>query len=293
MKLSVLTVVLLAAAAIVGFSQALTVDYLDGNVELKTAKGWKAVAIGDSVPPDASLRITQSGSLELSRGRQKISLVKDGVYAVAELTKSTEKSGSTGLGAAFGQKLKALTEDKGSTSTTVGGVRGAAQGEPEPLMWVDESDDSRKKISELLMDGQYGEAAPMARSALADATDEKEIRELSYLLATAYYGAGQTAKAYKTVSRIQPDSGDPYFYDFAILKAQILLATSQYGDGLAMTKKLLASRPKVAYAQAAYLLSAQCSRALGDEATAKAALKAGYDLDPSSDTAKLITGLQR
>ncbi len=284
-----LSIALLAAVAALTFAQALTVDYLDGSVELKTPKGWKALSIGDQVPVDASVRISQGGSLELSRGQRQITLVKDGVYRLAELSRAALKTGATGLGAAFGQKLRALTSEKESTGSTVGAVRGASQGEAEGLLWVDESDDVKKKVEDLLQKGRYAEAAPLASSALADASADSERRQLSYMLATAYFGQGDTVKAYRTVVEVAPDAADPYYADFVILKAQILLSTGDYSDGLALLDPLVASRPKVAYAQAAYLLSALCHRGLGDESSASAALKAGYDLDPQSDTARMIS----
>jgi hypothetical protein len=40
--------------------------------------------------------------------------------------------------------------------------------------------------------------------------------------------------------------------------------------------------------QVAYLLSGLSQKGLGDKAAAKAALDSGFQLDPSSDTAKLI-----
>jgi hypothetical protein len=284
----ILTIALLAAAAALTFGQALTVDYLDGNVELKTTKGWKSLSIGDQVPADASVRISQGGSLELSRGQQHITLVKDGVYALTDLSRTAMKAGSAGLGATFGQKLKSLTTEKGSGGTTVGGVRGAQQGEAEGLLWVDESDDVKRKVADLLEKGQYTEAAPIASSALSDATGDSDRRELSFMLATAYFGSGDTVKAYRTVARVAPDASDPYYADFVILKAQILLSTGYYADGITLLKPLIASQPKVPYAQAAYLLSALCSRGLGDESSASAALKTGYDLDQNSDTGKMI-----
>ncbi len=286
-RITLLSLLLLAASAALTFGQALTVDFLDGSVEVKSSKGWKALSIGDQVPADASVRISQGGSLELSRGQRHITLVKDGVYSLPEVSRVAMKAGSAGLGAAFGQKLKALTTERAAT-TAVGGVRGAQQGETEGVLWVDEGDDAKKKVADLLQKGQYTDAAPLANSALADATVEADRRELSYMLAAAYYGEGQTLKAYRAVENMLPDAADPYYADFVILKAQILLAAGSYADGLGLLKPLIASKPKVPYAQAAYLLSALCARGLGDEGLASAALKSGYDLDPGSDTGKII-----
>ena len=52
----------LVLSAAIG-AQAFSVIYLDGVAELQATKTWKALSIGDKVPPDASVRISQNGSL--------------------------------------------------------------------------------------------------------------------------------------------------------------------------------------------------------------------------------------
>ena len=64
-KRLLLAIVFTVAVTVGVFAQAFSVSYLDGVAELKTAKGWKALSIGDQVAADASVRISQDGSLEL------------------------------------------------------------------------------------------------------------------------------------------------------------------------------------------------------------------------------------
>ena len=48
MRRTLLLVAVFAALIVLGASaQAFSVSYLDGTVELQTAKGWSAVSIGD------------------------------------------------------------------------------------------------------------------------------------------------------------------------------------------------------------------------------------------------------
>src|SRR5208337_3948034 len=78
--------ILAVAVAMGAHAQAFTVSYLDGTVELQSAKGWTEIAIGDKVPQDATVRISLTGSLELLRARTRITILKDGVYSIATLT---------------------------------------------------------------------------------------------------------------------------------------------------------------------------------------------------------------
>jgi tetratricopeptide (TPR) repeat protein len=277
------------AAATWTFGQALTIDYFDGMVELKTTKGWSPLSIGDQVASNASIRVSQSGSVELSLGKQRITILKDGTYAVSDLLKAGQKGSKSGLGIALTQKLHSLTTDKAS-GTAAGGVRGAQQ-DNENLVWVDESEETRQKATQLFESGNYADAIPLLDKAISDATSAEERQELNYLLASAYYGTGETARAYRAVSKANPAADVEYYPDLMLLKAQIFLDSAAYKDGISVVDALLAAKPSPSYTQAAYLLSAQCSRGLGDEKGAKSALNTGYAIDPQSDMAKLISDM--
>ena len=288
MKRKPLLVVLFAIVVAVGVSaQALSVSYFDGVVELRTAQGWKALAIGDQVPPDGSVRISQSGSLELQRAKTRIAILKDGIYDMASLVKATDKAGIGGVGTAIAQKLQSLTTEK-PKSSAAGGVRGAEQGSAS-VMWVDASDETRAEIQTLLDQKKFSDAVKALNQALRESSEEStEKQEYSYLLGTAYYGLGQTARAYRTLLGITAQPESPWYARYIILKGQVLLDTLNFKDALAVLEPFIADYPNGEATQVAYLLTSYCKKGLGDIASARAALDAGYELNPSSDTAKLI-----
>ena len=275
----------LVLAAGIG-AQAFSVSYLDGVAELQAAKVWKALSIGDKVPADGSVRISQNGSLELLRGKLKITILKDGVYDMAALAKANDKSGAGGIGSTISQKLASLTTEK-SKATQVGGVRGAAQGEG-PVMWVDENDETRGRVQSLLDDKKFADALKMLDKAIADATDDTDKAEFTYLMGVAYYGNGQTARAYHALEQISPDPDAAWYARYVILKSQVLVDTSNFKDALAILSPFIAAFPTGEATQVAYLLTYYSQKGLGDQASARAALEAGYKLNPSTDTAKLI-----
>jgi tetratricopeptide (TPR) repeat protein len=266
----------------------LSVSYFDGVVELRTAKGgWKALAIGDQVPPDGSVRISQSGSLELQRAKTRIAILKDGTYDMASLVKATDKAGIGGVGTAIAQKLQSLTTEK-PKSSAAGGVRGAEQGSAS-VMWVDASDETRAQIQTLLDQKKFAAAVKELNQALRDSSEEStEKQEYSYLLGAAYYSLGQTARAYRTLLGITAQPESPWYARYIILKGQVLLDTLNFKDALAVLEPFIAEYPTGDATQVAYLLTAYCKKGLGDIASARSALDAGYKLNPSSDTAKLI-----
>jgi tetratricopeptide (TPR) repeat protein len=267
-------------------AQAFSVSYLDGVAELQAAKVWKALSIGDKVPADGSVRISQNGSLELLRGKLKITILKDGVYDMAALARATDKSGAGGVGSAISQKLASLTTEKPRASQA-GGVRGAAEGEG-PVMWVEENDETRGQVQALLDDKKFADALKMLDKAIKDSTDDTDKAEFTYLIGVAYYGNGQTARAYHALEQVSPDPDAAWYARYVILKSQVLVDTVNFKDALAILSPFITAFPTGEATQVAWLLTYYSQKGLGDQASARAALEAGYKLNPSSDTARLI-----
>ena len=279
------------------FAQSFSVDYTDGTVELKipkdkAGKEWKALSIGDVVPAEASIRVAAGSSIELTRGKARVTILKQGTYTLADLSRASEKSAGTGIGSAISQKLTALTTEKQKTGSAVGGVRGADQGTSSgSVMWVEENEETRRKVTELLTDGNYREAVSVVAAAIPDASTDAEKEELTYMLAAAYYGNNETARAYRSLAKLAPPQDAEYYPKFLLLKAQILVDSLAFGDALALLKPFIAANPGGETAQMAYVLLSSSQKGLGDEKAALSALNAGYAIDPSTETAKLISRL--
>ena len=291
MSRTTLFVVLLAGAvASAASAQAFTISYLDGLVELQTAKGWTAVAVGDKVAADATVRLSQDGSLELVRDRTRVTLLKPGVYSVAGVS-TAGKNGPGGIGALVAQKLQTLVAEK-PKSTAAGGVRAEQQGVPD-ISWVDENDEVRLKAQNLLDERRYAEATNYLEGAIKDAGPDGDTAELSCMLGAAYYGRGQLARSFRALLQVSPSPDAPWFGRYVLLRAQILVDTQNYADALNLLTPFVAAYPTGEAAQVAWLLSGLCQKGLGNIAAAKSALDSGFQLDPGTDTAKLIDQQRR
>jgi TolA-binding protein len=278
--------VLIAVFATSAFAQGFTVNYLDGTVELQSSKGWSPVSIGDKVPPDSMIRISQSGSLELLRARTKITLLKDGVYSMASLSAAAGNGGSSGVGSTIARKLQTLVVEK-PKSNAVGGVRGAEQGTTS-VTWVDEDDETRTKVRDYLDSGRYKDAVSLLNTSIKESSSDSDTAEFTYLLGVAYYGEGQTARAFRSLISITPQPDVSWYARYVILKAQVLVDSQNYSDALGVLTPFISAYPTGEAAQVAYLLSGLSKSALGDKPGAKAAFDTGFQLKPQSDTAKLI-----
>ena len=283
---TILVALFVGVLAVGAFAQAFTASYLDGTVELQSAKGWGAIAIGDKVPADATVRISQTGSLELLRAKTKITLLKDGVYSIASLSAAAGTSGAAGVGGTIAQKLHTLVAEKPKASAA-GGVRGAEQG-TGTVTWVDENDETRTKVQALLEKHLYPDAVSLLNDSIRDAGSDEDTAEFTYLLGVAYYGQGQTAKSFRTLAKVTPQADAPWYARYVILKAQVLVDTQNYKDALDLLTPFIAAYPTGEATQVAYLLSGLSQKGLGNQAGARAALDSGFQLNPGTDTAKLI-----
>jgi tetratricopeptide (TPR) repeat protein len=289
MRRKLLFGLLFALAVTAGVSaQAFVVSYLDGLAELQGAKGWQSLSIGDQVPATGTVRVSQNGSLELQRGQTTLSIVKDGTYDVASLTAAAQKGATATAGSGLTKKLQTLVTAK-SGQAAVGGVRGAEQGSSNAsVTWVDETDETRSKVQALLDQKQYAEAIKVLNAAVQDSSSDMDASELNYLIGMAYYGAGQAARAYRSLAKVTPEPDAPWYARFVILQSQVLVDTLNYKDALAVLTPFINAYPSGEATQMAWLLSYYAQKGLGDAKAASAALDAGYKLDPSTDTAKLI-----
>jgi tetratricopeptide (TPR) repeat protein len=283
---------LIFAAATTATCQSFTVEYLDGAVDLMTTKGWSGLSLGDSVGADANIRISKGGMVELFNATLRISIVKEGTYLISAILKAGKSSGQKGLGASLAQKLHLLTAGWQGAGE-VGGIRGAQAGNSGDLEYVDEYTMTWDTVSGLFASGKYTEAIPLLVRAKTDASGLDEQADFGYLLAVAYYNSGETAQAYRAISTLSVDPRHFYYPDYVILKAQVLLDGFAYQDALSILTPFIASRPQPSFVQIALLLSAQCSRGLGDEKGAQDALAKGYLIDPKSETATLIGNMQK
>ena len=286
MRRTLLLVAVFAAVVVVGVSaQAFTVSYLDGTVEMQSAKGWSAVSIGDRIPADATVRISDTGSLELVRTGAKITILKDGVFALSGLAAGAA-SGSSGVAGSIAQKLQTLVTEK-PKSSAAGGVRGAEQGTGN-VTWVDENDETRAQAQALLDKKDWKGASSVLQDAIKNAGSDTDVSEFGYMLAVAYDGAGQTAKAYRALAKVNADPSAAWYARYVILKAKVLVDSQSFADALGVLTPFISAYPTGEATQVAYLLSGISQKGLGNKTAARSAFDTGYQLDASTDTAKLI-----
>lgn len=231
MKRIVLATLFAAMIAASLTAQSLTVSYAEGSAEVRNGSAWQRVEIGDTIAPDATIRLGDHSYLELQVPGAKIALSQKGTYDLGRLVAENRATREADVERALSSKLAAMFSSPAPHATAMG-VRGAQVGDSNGITWV-------TSVAQVYMDsgkdyikqGRYGKAVKELEKALETASDT-ERPEVHYYLAYAYSLAGDTRQALKQVAALQPADFENGGADLVLLKGKLLLDTNAYSQDI-------------------------------------------------------------
>jgi len=283
----------LCVAAAAG-AQDLRVQYLDGLLEVQSGGGWRQARLGELVSGGASVRLAPGSLAELAAGELRLTLHQPGTFAVSALLASGRQSLAWGLGRLLKTRLRTLfSAPVGASASTGTRAWEALDRQAELEMMGDEEEEARKAaaraeqaaaadIRELLAAGRAGEAAETASRVLQKAGPESRAY-FRFLLASARSLEGNQAAAVQALGAEGAPREAPWYPEYALLEARLLLEGQAYARALAALDGLLAAHPQAASAQPAWFLSAFCCLQLGDRAQARRRLERALALEAGSE----------
>lgn len=274
-------------------AQTVSVDYLDGKVELKTKTGtWQALTEGTKLNADAVLRIT-GGLAELSSGSTKLHLGKDGIYTLSTLLSPSAKPSGSNVAVLAGEKISKIlgTKSGAAINTANMGARGAEQG-AATLDWADDdSSATPETIDSLVQKKSWGPALKAVNDALA--AKPAEPRALLFTKAQILAGQGRSAAALRALDQAALKKGEARYMESLLLYATQGLEAQDYDLVVAKTTEALPQVQDPELMQMFTLSQALALRGLGNEAQAKAKFQAVISQGastPSGQEAKRLLG---
>ncbi|MBA7654272.1 hypothetical protein ES703_62148 [subsurface metagenome] len=267
------------------FSENLLVDFLDGNLELKKGNRWVEAVIGDRVPRDTVLRLDEGTVAELCYGDVRITLSKAGNYYSNDLLSASQEAFEWGIGVLLSVKLLSIFEGMPEREASTMGVRAEKVEDDYEFEWVDEEEELLEEGKRLLESFQYEEALAVFQEGL-DLADDQDAAVFHFYIGYSYSMLGRSGFALEILKRIEPDTGESYYADFALLKGKLLIESRSFADALRLFDAYLKVFPEGNNAQSAYFLSAFCSKKLGKLKDAAFRLEKAYALDPESELAE-------
>ena len=287
MKRFLVGLIFLTAVSLIAFSEELVVQYIEGFVERSTNSRWEEVYIGDELPLNTTIRVSENGFAEFSLGDLKISVNEDGIYLLSDLVGTSKQVSSWGLGNLVSTKIKTALTSSGSGQTAVMGVRGAAAGGETDIEWI-EAGGSAELLQEgmaLLETARYNEALDIFNEGLSISFGEEEQLFL-YQVGYTQSLKGHSALALNTLERVEVDPQSSYYSDLILLRGRMLIESLSFNEALEFFKSHTNRYPEGDLTQAVLLLSSYCYRGLDDTFQALQVLQSAYELNPDSALGK-------
>jgi hypothetical protein len=175
----------------------LSVDLVEGTVEIKSGSAWKVVSEGDKIDSASVVRVGKSSFLELSGAGSRVTLTTAGTYTLNTLVTSAPAQDKK-VAAVVG-KLGRMVRTEAPRSSTTAGVRGDFEGRAEKTSWAEDEvgpADVAAEARKLVDEGKYADAAAKFGEAvkLANPADRAEYQ---YSQAWAFAAAGDVIPAVK------------------------------------------------------------------------------------------------
>jgi len=185
----------------------LSVSFLEGAVELKTASSWTEIHEGDQIDSASSIRLSKDSFIELVTGNRKIVLSSEGTYSLTRVL--TSPVGDRGKTNTVINKFSKLMSKETPRSTAVAGVRGDFEGNPEETLWVDDEEkaiDPEIPAAEgrALFDAERFAEAAEKFGVAEKAAPESERDLYSYSRAVAAASAGDAITSIKLLRTMSP-----------------------------------------------------------------------------------------
>lgn len=267
-------------------AQSLTVSYVEGTAEVHNGAGWQNVKIGDTITPEATVRLDDHSYLEMQVAGATIALSQKGTYELGRIAAVNRTDRETGVDRTLTSKMAALFSNPVQHDTTMG-VRGDQASDSNGISWV--TSDAQVYLDsgkEYIKRGRYKMAVEQLKKALASAS-ETERPEVHYYLGYAYSLAGDARNALRQISGLQPADLTGGGADLVILKGKLLFDTNAYAQDIGwLTAPSALAATDAAHAQVYYLLLGLSYAGNGNTRKAKQNLEKVISSSEGSQLAK-------
>ena len=282
MKRAAALILLILITAIPLVAEELLVEYVEGTLEIKEGSRWAELYIGDMVPENSVIRLSDNGFTELSTRTVTVTLSHDGIYDTRSLLRTGQKVASWDIGGVVNSKLSKLVSPAQQGETAVMGVRGAKADEDQ-LTWVEEGEELMEEGKRLLAEGLFAEAVPVFKEGADWALTEDERSEYLFYAAYAYDLKGDNALALIALEDMALDSDSAIFTDYMLLKGKLLIENLAFADALDLFSQYLEYPDMGETTQVVYFLSALCHHGLDDYDQALKFLREVVEIDATSE----------
>lgn len=232
MKKAAVPLVLLLLLAQMAVGENLTIAYLEGEVQLQSGSALTQLTIGESIPLDASIRLTDCAFVQVKGAGVELALIRPGIYKVRDIARIRRLLSSPEITSALTGSLMYLLFGPAKRGATALGTRGAEENKFENEGWTESGAEVFLTAGkEYVKRGKYQKAIEQFNKALASATDQEAPR-VHFYLGYASSLNGDVREAWKHASSLKSSTSDPWASDFILLRAKLLEDVSAYSEAV-------------------------------------------------------------
>lgn len=292
-KYSLISLFLFVAVAGIAVAQDILVEYVEGSVEVRGARGWSELFIGDTVAGNGTVRIGADGMVELRGAERTVLLARAGTYDLAEILGATRATANTGVSSLVQGRIRRMVQDEQPRDTTVAGVRASEAVDRDAVSWAggDNVFDLVEEGIGALDRGEYEDAYLAFYDAWEFAGTEA-LPLVEFYLGYSAYLIGNMGEALDFLESSSPDPTTDYYDDHVLTLAQILVEGFAFNDAIELLEGYVAAgEPETANLQVAYLIEGLAYSGAGDTTRAREKMERARSIDPDSETGALAAEL--
>lgn len=263
------------------------VRYSEGTVEVQRQGGWAPLLMGDLVPDDAVMRLSQGSYAELGDGRTVLRLAQPGVFRMTDLLGGRRAAATPAVSSMIQGRLERLSERPRALTPVVGGVRATEAPRQGGVEWV-----GGESVAELLAEGRDALVADDLDSAFALFDEamlyatEEEAPEVAFYLGYTLALSGEPRGALTWLQRYPPDPDVSWFHEHTLALAKVQLDLSMTRDTVTLLSGYASSPQADRDAlPSIHLLLGVAHRMNGDAGTARRELERVRTLAPGTELA--------
>jgi hypothetical protein len=264
-------------------AEQLTVDFVDGQLTLRSNAGWTQLDAGTRIPSTSIVRLGEFSVAQLSGTDTTILLSQNGPVDLATVLLLARKNPARNVFSKMASAIDGIllsSDNNGSTSGSVsapshssgsGSVLSARSADKSLAFddsppFVDPSAQEEQRASEkgysLLRDKRFKEAADAYLAAASDAVGNEQSR-LTFLAAFATAASGNEPAALGLLLRIRNDEALVADPSYVLLRGSLLMESLRFLDALQLFARYDRTLSGAEPSPEVQKLDALCRKAIG------------------------------
>jgi hypothetical protein len=287
---------LVFASVIAAFAsgQQVSVDYVQGVVDVYEDGSWYELFIGEQLDADDRVRLGSNAYAELSTSSANLRLTKPGTYELSELVSASQSTEQADLGNLLRGRISRMLSADARGQAVGGGARASEAATQPTTQWAggESVGELIEEGIELIAEADFEEAYFVFEEAY-DFASSANLPEAAYYFGYSAWLLGDTLDALELLEEFPLDPETSFYVDHALTLGQAYVETFAYDNADEVLSPLLDNDElSEADRQMALLMLGLSARGRGNASEAEDFLSRAVSLAPDSEIGRTASSLR-